>query len=263
MRLACQEGLVPGKSIAEKLANLQKAGYEAMEVWGGGLPDRVKEIRAACKSSPVKISSVCAGYGGCPLDSDPAGRQKASDDIKRLLDATGEIGAVGLIFVPIFGGPRIGDLSPWKTAVELEKDLLVELLSGWADHAAAAKTLIILEPLNGYETHLIKKLADGVDICERVNKPSGLKMMADFFHMGLEERDVAASIKAAGKWLCHVHLSDHPRILPGYGHSDFKKGFAALKSIGYAGFMALECGCPDADKMKAITKTAKFLKAQM
>ncbi|OQB37133.1 MAG: hypothetical protein BWY06_02529 [Candidatus Latescibacteria bacterium ADurb.Bin168] len=88
-------------------------------------------------------------------------------------------------------------------------------------------------------------------------------MMADFFHMGLEEPDVAASIKAAGKWLCHVHLSDHPRILPGYGHSDFKKGFAALKSIGYASFMALECGCPDADKMKAITKTAKFLKAQM
>jgi sugar phosphate isomerase/epimerase len=168
-----------------------------------------------------------------------------------------------MIFVPIFGGPRIGDLSPWKNAVELEKDLLVELLSGWADHAIAAKTLVILEPLNGYETHLIKKLSDGVDICERVNKPAGLKMMADFFHMGLEEPDVAASIKAAGKWICHVHLSDHPRILPGNGHNDFKKGFAALKEIGFAGYMALECGCPDPDQMAAISKTAKFLKAQM
>jgi len=263
MKLACQEGLAPGKSLGERLENLHKAGYEGIEFGGGGLVDRVREIKAALASSPVKPATICAGYGGCPLDSDPAGRQRASDDIKRLLDAGGEIGVVGLVFVPIFGGPRIGDLSPWKSTIELEKDLLVKLLEGWADHAARANTLVILEPLNGYETHLIKKLADAVDICERVNNPKGLKMMADFFHMELEEQNVAASIRAAGKWIAHVHLADHPRILPGYGNSDFKKGFAALKEIGYANYMALECGIPDPDRMAALTKTAKFLKAQM
>lgn len=263
MKLACQEGLAPGKDAAERFANIKKAGYEGVEVGGGGLADRAKEVKAASKASGLPVSTICAGYGGCPLDASPAERQKAADDVRKLLDIGGELGVVGLIFVPIFGGPRIPDLSPWKTAQEAEKDLLVAILGPLAAHAVKAGTKVLLEPLNGYETHLIKKTADGVDICERVNNPKGLTLMLDFFHMGLEEPDVAASIRKAGKWVDHIHLSDHPRILPGYGHSDFKKGFAALKEIGFKNYMALECGVPDPDKMAALTKTAKFLKAQM
>ena len=263
MKLACQEGLVPGDGLPQKLEVLEKAGYEGIEFGGGGIADRYEEIVEACASSTVKPSTICAGYGGCPLDSDPASREKASKDIERLLEIAGAIGAVGLIVVPIFGPPRIGDLSPWKTAIELEKDLLVDLMGRWAEKAAKEGTLVLLEPLNGYETHLIKKLADGVDIAERVNNPAGLKIMADFFHMGLEEPDVAAAIRDAGKWIAHVHLSDHPRILPGYGHSDFRPGFAALKEIGYANYMALECGVPDPDRVGALNKTAAYLKKQM
>ena len=263
MKLACQEGLVPGANLGEKLANLERAGYEGIEFWGGNLWDRVKEINDACASSRIKPSSVCAGYGGCPLGAEPAERQRASDDIARLLDATGKIGAVGLIVVPIFGPPRVPDLSPWKTAAELEDELLVTLMDTWADRAIDAGTLVLLEPLNGYETHLVKTLSHAVRLVERVNKPKGLKIMADFFHMELEELDVAAAIREAGDWIAHVHLADHPRQLPGYGNSDFRKGFAALKGIGYSNYMALECGIPDPDPMAALTKTAKFLKAQM
>ena len=138
---------------------------------GSGIWDRVKEIRRALSGSDVKPATICAGYGGCPLDSDPAGRRQASDDIKQLLEAGGEIGVVGLIFVPIFGKARISDLSPWKTSVELEKELLVDLMSGWAEIAEDAETLLLLEPLNRYETHLVKKLCEAVELVERVDKP--------------------------------------------------------------------------------------------
>lgn len=263
MKLACQEGLAPGKSAGEKFANIKKAGYKGVEVGGWGLVDRLKEVKAASKAAGIPVSTVCAGYGGCALDANPVERQKAVDDIKKILDAAAELGAVGMIFVPIFGPARVPDLSPWMKPTELEDELVVTIMDGLADHAAKAGTLLILEPLNGYETHFVKTLAHAVRLCERVNKPKGLKMMADFFHMGLEERSVADSIKAAGKWICHVHLADHPRILPGYGNSDFKKGFAALKEVGYKNYMALECGIPDPDKMAALKKTAKFLREQM
>lgn len=263
MRLACQEGLAPGKDAAEKFANIKRAGYEGVEVGGRGLVDRLKEVKAASKAAGIPVSTVCAGYGGCPLDASPAERQKALDDIRRILDAAAALKAVGMIFVPIFGGPRVPDLSPWMKPAELEDELVVKIMDGLADHAMKAGTLLILEPLNGYETHFVKTLGHAVRLCERVNKPKGLKMMADFFHMGLEERNVADSIRAAGKWICHVHLADHPRILPGCGNSDFKKGFAALREIGYKNYMALECGVPDPDKMAALKKTATFLKAQM
>ena len=64
--------------------------------------------------------------------------------------------------------------------------------------------------------------------------------MADFFHMSIEERDIAASIADAGDWIAHVHLADSTRELPGYGHTDFESGFAALKETGFDKFMSLE-----------------------
>jgi sugar phosphate isomerase/epimerase len=263
MKLACQENMAPGATLVEKVAVLEEAGFEGIEIWGSGLWDRIDEIKNATKSSSVSVSSICAGYGGTPLSADPDERAQASADIKRILDAAGELGAVGLIFVPIFGKPQISDLSPWRGAEELERDLLVELMGGWAEHAQKAGTLLLLEPLNRYETHLVKALSDGTDLCERVNNPKGLKIMADFFHMSIEERDIAASIEAAGDWIEHVHLADSTRELPGYGHTDFQSGFAALKKIGFSEYMALECGIPGDDVVAELKTSAQFLNTQI
>ncbi len=263
MKLACQEGMAPGERLEEKLAALDAAGYEGVEFGGAGIWERVKEIRSALSGSDVKPSTICAGFRGCPLDADPAERQRASDDIERLLEAGGEIGVVGLIFVPVFGPPRVNDLSPWKDALELEKELLVELMSRWADVAEKAGTLLLLEPLNRYETHLVKKLSDAVELVSRVNTPKGLKIMADFFHMSIEERDIPASIREAGEWIAHVHLADSTRELPGYGHTDFAAGFAALKESGFDGFMAMECGIPGEDTASELKKSADYLTSMM
>jgi sugar phosphate isomerase/epimerase len=65
--------------------------------------------------------------------------------------------------------------------------------------------------------------------------------MADFFHMGIEEADIAASIRAAGNHIRYVHVADSNRLQPGRGHLDFKPGFRALKDIGYDGYLAIEC----------------------
>lgn len=262
MKLACQENLCPGATLAEKLANLAQWGYEGIEFWGGNIADRVDEINAACANSPVKPSTICAGYSGCPLDADKAQRDLAIADIKLRLKVAGEIGAVGLIFVPIFGGPRIPDLSPYASAVELEKRLLVELVKELADVAAANNTLLLLEPLNRYETHLLCRLEHAVEIIEMAGEPEGLALMADFFHMNIEEPRMEVSIKEAARWIQHVHLADSIRWLPGYGHTDFRPGFAALKEIGFDKYMALECAVPGPPE-EDLPKAAEYLRAQM
>jgi sugar phosphate isomerase/epimerase len=81
--------------------------------------------------------------------------------------------------------------------------------------------------------------------------------------MSIEEANIADSIRMAGKHIAHVHLADSTRQLPGYGHTDFKAGFAALRDIGYDKYMALECGNPDSDKQAGLKKSAEYLKAQM
>ena len=195
-----------GKTCLEKLDNLAEAGYEGIEFWGGSLWERVDEIKKAAENHSVRPATICAGFRGCPLDADRKERETASSDIIRLLETAGELGLVGLIAVPIFGSPRLPDLSPYSDAVSLEKELLYKLCDAWGEAAAKANTLLLLEPLNRYETHLIRTLRQGVDVCEKVGNPH-IKIMADFFHMSIEERDIPAAIRMAGPHIAHVHLA--------------------------------------------------------
>ena len=258
MKLSSQEKMVPGAELGEKLDNLAAYGYEGIEFGGNSLEERQDEIVKATENHPVKASTICAGYPGCLLDSDPEQRELAIAGIRSLLKVGAAIGAVGLIMVPVFGAPRISDLSPYKTTTELETELLVEILKDLGGYAEEVGSIVLLEPLNRYETHFIRSLNDGVEICKRVGSPN-VAIMADFFHMSLEERNIPESIEAAGEYIRHVHLADSTRELPGYGHTDFADGFAALRRIGYQDYMALECRVPGPGEVE-LPKSATYMK---
>jgi sugar phosphate isomerase/epimerase len=160
--------------------------------------------------------------------------------MRRRLDLAAILGAVGLLTVPQFGSaPRLPDLSPYKTGAALERELFVEQLEELAPAARDAGVPIFLEPLNRYEQHLVNRLEQGVALAEQVG--DGVGIMADFFHMNIEEADIAASIRAAGPYIVHVHVADSNRLQPGKGHLDFRPGFAALKEAGYDGYLGIEC----------------------
>jgi sugar phosphate isomerase/epimerase len=261
MKLAIQEGLIPGRCLAEKLDVAASCGFEGVEIGGAGLLERADEVVKGIEGHPVAISTICAGFRGCPLGSAKAERDLAFDDMKKLLQLGGEIGAVGLIFVPVFGPPRLPDLSPWKRAETMELDLLVELLGPMAVTAQKAGCLLLLEPLNRYETHLVKRLNDAVAVVKRV-RSKGLAVMADFFHMSIEEDDIPAAIRKAGKHIRHVHLADSQRQQPGTGHTAFRAGFKALRESGFSDYMALECGVRGKPAV-ALPECVQFLKSQL
>ena len=64
--------------------------------------------------------------------------------------------------------------------------------------------------------------------------------MGDFFHMSIEEADIAASLRAARQYLVHIHLADSNRQTPGLGHTQFLEPFRALDEIGFDGSGALK-----------------------
>jgi len=163
------------------------------------------------------------------------------NSLKKLLETMGEMEISGIMIVPIFGPPEILDLSPYKGPVELEREVLLSELPELAQYAQDSGTCIWLEPLNRYETHFINRLDQAVEICQKVNNPN-LRIMADFFHMDIEEVSITESLKKAKDWLSHIHLADSNRFLPGQGHLDFKSSFKVLSEINYNGYMALECG---------------------
>jgi sugar phosphate isomerase/epimerase len=261
LKFASQEGLVPGNSFQEKINHLAEYGYEGVELSGAGLAGRIEEIQTALKGSPVRATCICGGFKFGLLFPKKEEREQSKREIKELLELAARVEAEGVIVVPIFGPPQLPDMSPWKTAVELEEELLLVQLKELADYAGTVGTKVILEPLNRYETHLLNRLDHAVRIAEQVNSPH-MTILADFFHMNIEEANIGDSIRAAGKWIGYVHLADSNRVLPGLGHTDFRSGFAALQDIGYGGWMSLECGVPG-DRAEALTRSLQFMKAQL
>jgi len=193
------------------------------------------------------------------LGPDRKARESAIEGIEERLKICADLGAVGVITVPTFGQPKISDLFPWRSDIQdVEKEILIEeckILGKYADNVGA---YVILEPLNRYETHFMRRLEQAAEVTEAVGKEH-VKIMADFFHMSIEETNIPSSLEKAADFIVHVHLADSNRLLPGFGHTDFKSGFAALKRKGYKYFMALECGISGDAKVE-LPKCAKHLK---
>ncbi len=259
MKLAIQENLLKGDSLAERLALAERLGFEGVEFWGSGLRERLAEVKQALSVTKIKASTVCSGYRGDLLSASKEERALAMRDIEALLEVAAELGAVGLIVVPTFGGPKLPDLGPLYPSVwHLERELLIRELKNLARKAEETGASILIEPLNRYETHFLNRLEQAVGIVEEVGSP-GVAVMADFFHMNIEEANIAESLRSALKYLKHIHLADSNRWLPGFGHLDFREPFKALREGGYRYYMAMECYVPE-PKEENLAKSVKYLK---
>jgi sugar phosphate isomerase/epimerase len=238
MRLALREEMTPGETLPERLAWLERVGLEGIELTGSSLALPPAELRAIFAASPIGAANVDGAR--TLLDPDPRQREAGRELVRHRLELAGMLGSAGVLLVPQFGrAPGLPDLSPLRTARELERELFALQLRELAPAAVAAGLPLFLEPLNRYEAHLVNRLDQGVALADEIGP--GIGVMADFFHMNIEEADIAASIRAAGRHLVYVHVADSNRLQPGRGHLAFRPGFAALKAIGYDGYLGIEC----------------------
>ena len=256
MKLALREDMTPGTTLPEKLAWLERLGLDGIELSAASLGLAPEELQRIFASSPVSAANVAGAT--TLLHPDPRERADAKDLTRRRLELAGTLGAAGVLLVPQFGRtPELPDLSPLKSAIDLERELLVLQLRELASAAAAAGVPLFLEPLNRYEAHIVNRLEQGVAFAEQVGVE--IAIMADFFHMNIEEADIAASIRAAGRHVVYVHVADSNRLQPGRGHLDFRPGFAALKEVGYDGYLGIECRL-DGPIDQVIPETAALLR---
>ena len=105
--------------------------------------------------------------------------------------------------------------------------------------AAEQNVTVFLEPLNRYEADDLLTLGQGAAVIREVGAPN-LKLLADTFHMNIEERDLAASLRQHAALLGHVHLVDSNREVPGHGHTDIQSVLRALLDVQYQGYLCFE-----------------------
>jgi sugar phosphate isomerase/epimerase len=261
LRFALQAGMTPGSTFAEKFANLHRWGYDGVEVGGGDLRDRRDELLRATTSSGVPIVSVIGGYTGWLVDPNPRARALAIAQISALLPLCAEVGAAGLVAPAAFGVSTRNVLPPFRHVFDADEHraVLLDSLQQIADAANANGGTLLLEPLNRYEDSALNTVAEGVALIKEIGSPH-IKLIPDFFHMNIEEADIARSLRDAAPHIGHVHLGDSNRLLPGLGHTDFASGFRALQEAGYDGALAIECrvtGDPETE----LLRTLRFLRA--
>lgn len=268
MKIAVQLKLLPGETVRDQAQWAQDHGVEGIElgVWGGGLPKMRRDADEI--NGRVPICSVC---GNTDLEHkasfeflDPdLGRRRASiDGSKAILEFCGEVGAVGQIVPPIFGPPKVPDLAPWKSPLEIEEELMLAACREIGPFAAEHRTLFMLEPLNRYEQHYLRKQSDGMRVMDAAGMP-GIGLLSDLFHMHIEETDTPQALRIAGKHTSHLHLADNTRMEPGTGDIDFVAAFKALVETGFSGFMAYECsitGDTPAQKAASLAKSLDYVR---
>lgn len=268
MKIAVQLGLLPGETTRDRAKWALDHGVEGIElgVWGGGLAKLRRDAEEI--GGLVPISSVCGNTdpdGNTSfdfLDPDPAKRRKSIEGCRGILEFCGEVGAAGQIVPPIFGPPKVPDLSPFMTPLQLEEELMLAACRKLGPAAAAAGTLFMLEPLNRYEQHYLRKQSDGVRIIEKAGVP-GVGLLSDLFHMHIEETSTPGTFREHGRHTSHLHLADNTRMEPGTGDIDFVAAFRALREVGFSGYMAYECsisGSSPAEKADNLITSLNFVR---
>ena len=239
LRLSFQEGTAPGESLNEKLDYMESMGIVGLEPGGGKLADRVGELQQALSGRNIKISAICAGFGGFILAEDPKVKAEFDSTMRDIIAAAGELGSTGVIMVPAFNWQN-----PCMPHTLETREFLCEQMHELGEYALKHHTTVILEPLNRKEAHYLRLVSDAAAIC-RDSKSAGVKCMGDFWHMQEDTSDYAAFLSAGKEYLQHVHVASRGRrLMPGEdGELDnYVEGFRALKQLEYPHYVSFECG---------------------
>jgi sugar phosphate isomerase/epimerase len=253
LKLSSQLGIIPGKDLPEKLARMEKWGFDAVEL-SGDVVGKEKEYLDAVKATKLKISAVCGGApNGDIVSEDAAKRAEAIEVLKRAVASAGAVGSTGVILVPAFNGQT-------KLANQEIRKILVDTLPAIGEHAVKAGSRVIMEPLNRQEAFFLRQVADAAAIARDCKSP-GIGVMGDFYHMYIEETSDLGAFISGGSLVHHVHLASRIRVLPGQDERQFVEGFRGLKWIGYQDYCSFECGVRG-DPEVEIPKSMAFLHAQ-
>ncbi|MBN1640205.1 MAG: sugar phosphate isomerase/epimerase [Anaerolineae bacterium] len=232
--------------FAANVATIAALGYDGVEL---AIRDpnliQADVLLAVTNAHGLAVPAIGTGQawgeeGLSFTDPDPGVRAAA---VQRVLDhipfaaRTGAVIIIGLLRGIVRPGIAHAQAHAW----------MVKALQRCAAAAAPRGVRLALEPINRYETTLINSVPECLALVEEVGS-SAFGVLADTFHMNIEDASIEESLREAGSHLFHVHFADSNRAYPGAGHIDFCAIVHTLRAIGYTGYISIEARpVPDAE----------------
>lgn len=250
--------IAPAGDLERSFFGLAQLGFAGVEI---GIRDpllvEAENLLRLAQRHGLAIAAIGTGQafvdeGLSFSDPDPARRRAAIQRVKNQLDLGKKLSAP--VIIGLIRG-RGGE----GTRLEEGRRLMLSAIDECAGYAEAIGAPgLLLEPINRYETRFINSLEEGVAVLEERRWPR-VKLLADTFHMNIEDRDLVFSLHRARDLVGHVHLADSNRRAPGQGHLDFRAVLSALREIDYSGWLSAEI-MPWPSPEEAAALTIEFLR---
>jgi len=245
MKFALQHHLLQlGDRYDEAFAAAKAIGFDGVEVtrFGSAIDDATAAaLERASAAAELPIAAVCGGYRYWIGHFDEERRLTATADIAASMERIARFGGGGLI-APAAYGMFTKSLPPHTPPRDErgDEEALIDSLSRIAEAAEATGVTFYFEPLNRYEDHMVNRIEQAAALVDAVGSEK-LRVIADFYHMNIEEANASDVIRTYSRRIGYYHLSDSNRYLPGEGHIPFPALLREVSSTGFEGYLSIEC----------------------
>ena len=221
-------------------------GYEGLEVAPFTLadsaeqvsPQRRAELRRQAESRGVEVLGLhwllVKPPGLYITHPDATVRRRTADYFRQLVDLCADLGGK----VMVIGSPKQRSLLPGVTR-DQALAYAVEVFRPSLDPAACRGVTLAFEPLGPAETDFVNTVAEAIELVRQINHPA-FRLNIDVKAMSSEPRPVPDVVRAAKGHVAHVQVNDPNLLGPGMGDVKYEPIIAALREIGYDGWLSVE-----------------------
>jgi len=236
-------------------ASASELGFDAVEIFPPS-PEAVAPeiVRPLMQRYGLEVAAVGTGAAWVAhrlhfAHPEAGVREQALAYARRIVDAAAALGTQAII--GSIQGKYEGEVSRGQAI-----GWLGEAVAVLGEQAAGHGRTLLYEPLNRYETNLFNRLSDAAEFLAELGAPN-VRILADMFHMNIEETSVPLALRAAGAAVGHFHFADSNRHAIGFGHTDVAPIATELREMGFQGYVSGEVlPLPDSESAAAQTLRA-------
>lgn len=229
--------------VCETVAQL---GYQGLEIAPFTLGPRITDVSASRRSELRRQAEACglqiiglhwllAKTEGLQLTAPtPQVRQKTADYLVELARCARDLGGEMMVF----GSPAQRRIPP-GTSRKYATEWAVDTFQRAAKGIEETGVKLCLEPLSPPEADFINTCAEAVSILDLVHHPNFV-LHLDVKAMSTDDGPTPDLIRHYGAVAGHFHANDVNRRGPGFGTTDFRPIFQALKESQYKGWVSVE-----------------------
>lgn len=241
----CNE-IFKGWSMEDTMAYVARAGYDAIEIAPFTVRPSVTDVpaaeRARIRDLARKVGLQVSGIHWVLVQTeglhmthpDASVRGRTARYLIDLVDFCADLGGQTIVV----GSPKQRDVLP---GVEHEQawEWATEVFASAVNQAGEREATLCLEPLAPSETNFINTAAEAIRFIDQFKNPN-FQIILDVKAMSSEAKPIPQIIRESWPHIAYFHANDANLKGPGFGDVDFKPIAAALKGVGYGGFVSVE-----------------------